>query len=91
MSYILKHAIFLLFSEKITKEEERICWRGRGESLQCHVTNSYAKILHFPAILFLALEIQTRVCHTATRLINLGQIDFTTGATTTLEIHCRDV
>ena len=28
-------------------------------------------------ILFLALEIQTRVCHTATRLINLGQIDFT--------------
>ena len=84
MSYILKHAISLLFSQKITKGKNLL--KGCREFLQSLSNAMSRTVMQKFRILFLALEIQTRVCHTATRLINLGQIDFTQ-PTTTLEIH----
>ena len=75
MSYILKHAISLLFSQKITKGKNLL--KGCREFLQSLSNAMSRTVMQKFRILFLALEIQTRVCHTATRLINLGQIDFT--------------
>ena len=49
----------------------------RGRNVQSLSNAMSRTVMQKFRILFLALEIQTRVCHTATRLINLGQIDFT--------------